>query len=113
MAALREVFKIGKGFDGWSTDLHNLCWATQKGRPIYCLFTISLNLSEQLKGTAFLGSRIKSSPVAGFLTSRSFVIVFLLQYVIFGNILHMLPYLFEKTDGPKFIASTLTKGKTL
>ena len=35
MTALREVFKIGKGFDGWSTDLHNLCWAIQKGRPIY------------------------------------------------------------------------------
>jgi hypothetical protein len=67
MTALREVFKIGKGFDGWSTDLHNLCWAIQKGRPIYCPIILPINFPEQITGTTFFGSRINSSPVAGFL----------------------------------------------
>jgi len=67
MTALREVFKIGKGFDGWSTDLHNLCWAIQKDRPIFCPITLSINFPEQVTGTTFLGSRINSLPVTGFL----------------------------------------------
>ena len=41
MTVLREVFKIGKGFDGWSTYLFNLCLGDPKGSPyllpIYCL----------------------------------------------------------------------------
>jgi len=67
MTALREVFKIGKGFDGWSTDLHNLCWAIQKDRPIFCPIILSSNFPEQVTDTTFLGSRINSLPVAGFL----------------------------------------------
>jgi hypothetical protein len=46
-------------------------WAIQKGRPIYCSFTVSLNLPEHLNVTTFLGSNNKSSPVAGFLPLRS------------------------------------------
>jgi hypothetical protein len=38
MTALREVFKIGKGFDGWSTYLYNLCLGDPKGSP--CLLSI-------------------------------------------------------------------------
>jgi hypothetical protein len=67
MTALREVFQIGKGIDGWSTDLHNLCWAIQKGRPISCPIILPINFPEKITCTTFPGSRINSSPVERFL----------------------------------------------
>jgi len=39
MTALREVFKTGKGFDGWSTYLYNRCLGDPKGSP--CLLPIN------------------------------------------------------------------------
>jgi hypothetical protein len=55
MTALREVFKIGKGFDGWSTYLYNLCLGDPKGSPIFSPFIISINFTDHQNVTTFLG----------------------------------------------------------
>ena len=72
MTALREVLKLARALMDGQPIFITFAWAIQKGRPVYCPFTISLNLPEHLKITTFLGSSIKSSPVAGFLPLRAF-----------------------------------------
>jgi hypothetical protein len=55
MTALREVFKTGKGFDGWLTYLYNLCLGDPKGSPIFYPVIISINLPDHQNVTTFLG----------------------------------------------------------
>ena len=54
-------------------DSIGLIWAEHRRLCLfYCPLTLPLSLPEHVNVTTFLGSSIKSSPVAGFLPFRSF-----------------------------------------